>query len=168
MVIRGSGNIYSVREAVMSDAAGVLAVLAEDKAAPPPQPRCPPGELTEQQLAVWDHMMGTDGLAVYIAEVDSEAVGTLSLLVVPNLTYGCRPTAFIEPVVVKYAHRRRGVAQLMLRRALSAARAASCFKVQLLSHKRHAEDGAHDLYRSVGFEAEAEGFRQYFGAAPVR
>ncbi|MGH9259298.1 MAG: hypothetical protein ACRD08_05255 [Acidimicrobiales bacterium] len=34
-------------------------------------------------------------------------------------------------------------------------------KVQLLSHKRHADDGAHAFYRSLGFASEAEGFRIY-------
>jgi hypothetical protein len=33
--------------------------------------------------------------------------------------------------------------------------------VQLLSHKRHAVDGAHGLYLGLGFDAEAEGFRLY-------
>lgn len=53
------------------------------------------------------------------------------------------------------------VAWLMLERVLSAARSSGCHKVQLLSHKRHATDGAHELYLSVGFEPEAEGFRLY-------
>lgn len=48
-----------------------------------------------------------------------------------------------------------------MQRALNDARAASCRKVQLLSHKRHADDGAHQLYCSLGFTAEAEGFRLY-------
>jgi hypothetical protein len=51
----------------------------------------------------------------------------------------------------------------MLGRALDDARRESCFKVQLLTHKRHAIDGAHHLYPSLGFEAEAEGFRLYLG-----
>ena len=34
----------------------------------------------------------------------------------------------------------------------------------LLSHKRHAADGALDFYRSLGFEPEAEGFRFYIDA----
>ena len=38
-------------------------------------------------------------------------------------------------------------------------------KVQLLTHKRHATDGAHALYESMGFEAEAEGFRLYLNGA---
>lgn len=50
---------------------------------------------------------------------------------------------------------------MMMERLLQDARAASCRKVQLLTHKRHAEDGAHTFYRSLGFKAEAEGFRTY-------
>ncbi|MGH9205478.1 MAG: GNAT family N-acetyltransferase, partial [Acidimicrobiales bacterium] len=119
-------------------------------------------------ISMWNRMMATDDLTVYLAETKGEAVGTACLLVLPNITYQCRPSAFIEPVVVKYDHRRRGVARLMLRRALDDARAASCLKVQLLSHKRHAYDGGHGLYRSVGFEPEAEGFRLYLDPTPPR
>ena len=64
-------------------------------------------------------------------------------------------------MVVRYAHRRRGVATLLLQRALKDARAASCRKIQLLSHKCHGHDGAQDLYRAMGFTPEAEGFRLY-------
>ncbi len=52
-------------------------------------------------------------------------------------------------------------------RVLADARAAGCNKVQLLSHKRHALDGAHRLYTGLGFEPEAEGFRLYLQEAPV-
>ena len=66
-------------------------------------------------------------------------------------------------VVVSPTMRRRGVATALVERILDDARAAGCHKVQLLSHKRHASDGAHRLYTSLGFEAEAEGFRRYLG-----
>jgi hypothetical protein len=49
----------------------------------------------------------------------------------------------------------------MLASLVDDARAAGCRKVQLLSHKRHVSDGAHDLYLKAGFEPEAEGFRRY-------
>jgi|SRR5450631_817026 GNAT superfamily N-acetyltransferase len=109
----------------------------------------------------WERMMATEDLTVYVAERDGEVVGTCCLLVMPNLTYDCHPTAYVEAVVVAEAHRRRGVARMMLARLLHDARIMSCRKVQLLSHKRHAEDGGHALYRSCGFEPEAQGFRLY-------
>jgi len=110
---------------------------------------------------MWERIQTTPNVTVFLAESGTEAVGTACLSVLPNITYDCRPTAFIEAVVVKYAHRRRGVARSVLVDALHDARRAECHKVQLLTHKRHATDGAHDLYRSLGFVAEAEGFRLY-------
>jgi GNAT superfamily N-acetyltransferase len=110
---------------------------------------------------MWQRIQATPDVTVFLAESGSEAVGTACLSVLPSITYDCRPTAFIEAVVVRYAHRRRGVARTILGRVLQDAQQAGCYKVQLLTHKRHAADGAHDLYRSLGFVAEAEGFRLY-------
>jgi len=105
--------------------------------------------------------MAAPDLTVYLAETGTDAVGTASMMLMPHVTYDCRPTAFIEAVVVRYAHRRRGVAALLLQLALKDAHAASCLKIQLLSHRRHNSDGAHHLYRAMGFTPEAEGFRLY-------
>lgn len=118
-------------------------------------------ELTDQQQATWARMMQTEDLTVYLAWHDADAVGTTALLVMPHITYACRPTAFIETMYVRDEHRRRGVARLMIEQLLDDARTVGCHKVQLLTHKRHASDGAHVLYHSMGFEAEAEGFRLY-------
>lgn len=106
-------------------------------------------------------MMDRSGLTVYLAEHRGKPIGTASLLLMPNLTYGCAPTAFVEGVVVLAGHRRLGVATAMLRMALSDAARAGADKVQLLAHKRHATDGAHALYEALGFKPEAEGFRLY-------
>jgi GNAT superfamily N-acetyltransferase len=105
--------------------------------------------------------MRTPDLTVYLAEHGDRAVGTAAMLFMPHLTYDCRPTAFIEAVLVSSSHRRRGVARRLLSHALDDAQRAGCLKVQLLSHKRHLTDGAHRLYEAAGFTAEAEGFRLY-------
>jgi GNAT superfamily N-acetyltransferase len=85
----------------------------------------------------------------------------------PNITYDCAPTVFVEAVVVVPTHRRRGIATMIMQVVLDDARAAGCNKVQVLSHKRHAADGAHVLYESLGFEPEAEGFRLYLRERPA-
>ncbi|WP_442928958.1 GNAT family N-acetyltransferase [Modestobacter sp. VKM Ac-2981] len=97
-----------------------------------------------------------------------DPVGTAATVLMPHLTYGSRPSAFIEAVVVAYAHRRRGVARLLVQRALDDARKASCRKVQLLSHERRVDDGAHQLDRSWGFAAESGGFRLHLARCLVR
>ena len=124
-----------------------------------------PTEASPDEVEMWDRMMSTDDVRVYVAELDGELVGTATFLVLPNITYDCRPTGFIEAMVVKVAHRRRGIALELLQHLLTDARSLGCRKIQLLSNKAHATDGAHDLYRAAGFEAEAEGFRLYLDNA---
>ncbi|MEU4621852.1 GNAT family N-acetyltransferase [Actinoplanes sp. NPDC023801] len=155
---------YVVRRATPADLDAVSEVLAEGRVTAPPATGGEPAVRTERQTTAWAQMMATPAMTVYLAEQNGQPVGTATLLVMPHLTYDCRPSAFLEAVVVRYAHRRRGVAAMLLRHALADARAASCLKVQLLSHKRHAEDGAHRLYLSAGFRPEAEGFRLYLDA----
>jgi len=106
-------------------------------------------------------MMTNDEMTVYLAESGCTPVRTATLMMMPNITYACAPTAFVEAVVVVPEMRRRGVARLILTMVIEDARTAGCDKVQLLSHKRHRLDGAHDLYVRLGFTAEAEGFRRY-------
>lgn len=150
-----------VRTARHEDLRAVLAIHAEHNAGHPISILT-----SERQAETWRRMMATHDLTVYVAEVGVELVGTATALVMPNVTYDCAPTVFLEAVVVTPRHRRQGIARAIVQRVLADANAAGCNRVQLLSHKRHATDGAHRLYTSLGFEAEAEGFRLYLQAAP--
>jgi GNAT superfamily N-acetyltransferase len=152
---------YRVRQASEADLANVIDILAENQATPV-KTTAVPRPPTPREATTWHRMVATSDLTVLVAEHrDDEAVGTATILTTPNLTYDCRPTAFIEAVVVKYAHRRRGVGRLLLDHAVAHARHLGCHKIQLLTHKRHATDGAHTLYLAAGFVPEAEGFRLY-------
>jgi len=146
-----------IRHAALDDLGALLQVYDEARIAGP----------TVQENETWLAMLATDTLTVYCAQVGVQLVGTAALMVMPNLRYGCRPTAFIEAVAVRTQWRRQGIATAMLRRVLEDARSLGCNKVQLLSHKRHATDGAYGLYEKLGFDAEAEGFRQYLGTVPA-
>jgi ribosomal protein S18 acetylase RimI-like enzyme len=138
-----------VRRAGAQDLLSVLAVHAHrDPGVDPPV--C----VTAQQQRTWDEMMSRDGLAAYVAELRGKPVGTATVVLMPNLTYQC-------------AYRRQGIATSILNQVLEDARTAGCNKIQLLSHKRHADDGGHDLYFSLGFEPEAEGFRRYLLDGPA-
>lgn len=143
-----------VRTALLEDLQAVLDVHVD-------QGNRPAGLASVLERQTWQRMISTSDLDVYVVEDDGDVVGIATAMQMPNVTYDCAPTMFIEAVVVRPSHRRRGLATLMLRRILDDAQAAGCNKVQLLSHKRHATDGAHQLYTSLGFQAEAEGFRTY-------
>lgn len=151
-----------IRAAGPGDLLAVLAIHGQGASAGV----CPEGA-TDLQQRTWARMQRSEDLTVYLAEIDGNAVGTATQLLMPNVTYQCAPTAFIEAVVVAQAHRRKGIATAIMRQLLDDARTAGCNKVQLLSHKRHATDGAHRLYTSLGFEAEAEGFRLYLRQVPA-
>jgi GNAT superfamily N-acetyltransferase len=157
----GAASSFTIRNADLEDLDAVLRILAVGGSEGlTPQP---PSEL---ELRTWDRMMHSDDLTVYLSEIDGEGVGTAALMTMPHVTYHCAPTAFIEAVVVVPGYRRKGVATGLMERALRDAQSLGCNKVQLLSHKRHAVDGAHRLYESLGFEAEAEGFRLYLQQVP--
>lgn len=91
-----------------------------------------------------------------VAEVYAEVVGTLVLAVLPNLAHGGAPYAIIENVVVEEEHRREGVGEALVREALCRARNAGAYKVSLCSNVVRA--GAHEFYRSMGFEESHVGF----------
>ncbi|MGH3476208.1 MAG: GNAT family N-acetyltransferase [Nocardioidaceae bacterium] len=60
--------------------------------------------------------MAAHDLTVYVAAVGVELVGTATALVMPNVTYACAPTVFVEGVVVAPRYRRQGVARAILQR----------------------------------------------------
>lgn len=146
-----------VRSATEDDLLGLLQLFSRsDEGLRPAVTSASPRE-----TSTWETMLQTENLTTYVAELDGTIVGTALFLIMPNLGYECRPSGFIEAMVVAASHRRHGIARQIISQVLTDARAAGCHKIQLLTHKRHATDGAHSFYRSMGFDAEAEGFRLY-------
>jgi len=99
------------------------------------------------------------GHELLVAEEDGAVVGTMVLLIVPNLSHRALPWAIIENLVVDGKYRRRGIGRLLMEYAIEQARKAGCYKVQLLSNKKRHE--AHQFYQTLGFETSAYGFRLY-------
>lgn len=151
------GPICKIRAAVKDELLPILRLMSRADEGLRPYVE----EASERETTTWERMLGTPNLTIYLAEHKGSVVGTASFLLMPNLGYGCRPSGFIEAMVVAADMRRQGVARQIVNRILDDAAGAGAKKIQLLTHKRHATDGAHDFYRSMGFQAEAEGFRLY-------
>jgi GNAT superfamily N-acetyltransferase len=146
-----------VRAALPNDLDALLSLyreLAGTRANAAPDDRASSAPMLEQILA-------DPARHLALAELDGRPVGTADIVVVPNLTHHRRPWAIVENVVVTEAARRQGVGRALLSHLIEHARSAGCFKVQLLSGNQRTE--AHELYREVGMQPLAEGFRLYFG-----
>lgn len=94
-----------------------------------------------------------------VAEEDGFVLGTLFVLIVPNLSHNAHPWGCIENVVVDRRFRGKGIGHLLMESAAEFCREAGCYKIQLLSHKKRLE--AHKFYRALGYEDSALGFRLY-------
>lgn len=97
---------------------------------------------------------------LFVLEDQGEVVGTVVLLIVPNLSHSATPWALVENLVVSEKYRRRGFGRMLLEHVVADARDKGCHRVELMSDKRRGE--AHELYGSLGFKASAYGFRLYF------
>jgi len=100
-----------------------------------------------------------EGHALLVAEGDGAIVGTLHLVVVPNLTHDGSPWAIVENVVVDEGRRGHGVGRALMEEAERRAREVGCYKVQLLSADHR---GVQAFYENLGFEPRARGYRKYF------
>lgn len=152
----GMPSETAIREARPQDLAGLLALYGElaDRRG------SEPGEVEPSRPAM-EAILADPNRHLLVAEREGELLGTVDLLVVANLTHGARPWAIVENVVVASRARRQGIARALMERALELAAAAGCYKAQLLSGRNRAE--AHELYRAMGMEAVAEGFKVYLG-----
>ena len=94
-----------------------------------------------------------------MAEEDERVVGTVDLIIVPNLTHGARPIGFVENLVVTTGRRGDGIGRALMADVMSRARTEGCYKVQLLS--AIGRSGAHSFYEELGFEPSSRGYRRY-------
>ncbi len=95
-----------------------------------------------------------------VLEADGRIVGSLVLIVVPNLSHQGRPYAIVENVVVDEAERGGGLGEALMRHAIDEARRAGCYKLSLTSNRKRAD--AHRFYERLGFTASHEGYRIEF------
>jgi GNAT superfamily N-acetyltransferase len=128
----------------------LVALLHPEDAPPDPDPAA--RALTEILSRGDDH-------ALLVAETGGAIVGTLHLVISPNLTHDGAPWAIVENVVVDEARRASGVGRALMEEAERRARDAGCYKVQLMSADQR---GVGAFYETLGFEPRARGYRKYF------
>ena len=96
----------------------------------------------------------------FVLEVDVRVAATLTIYVLPNLSYGGRPFYLVDNLVVDEALRSGGYGRLLMERAEIVARAAGCFKLSLTSNRQR--EDAHRFHERIGYTATHHGFTKYF------
>lgn len=104
--------------------------------------------------AMFDTILGTDGLELLVLELDRKVVATTYLNVVPNITRSASPYAVIENIVVDEALRGTGLGKQIMAATLAAAWEAGCYKAMLLTGSK--TPATHNFYRSCGFSPDAK------------
>jgi GNAT superfamily N-acetyltransferase len=92
-----------------------------------------------------------------VAEIEGMVVGTLAIIIIPNLSHMGRPWAIVEDVIVDESHRGLGIGSLLMQRAIQLAKERDCFRVILASSKQR--DESHKFYESLGLEAYGYSFK---------
>lgn len=131
-------------EATHDDLAGLLALYSHLHTEEPPKP--------EQALTAWSTMTADPNHHVLLGVEQKQLVSSCVLVVIPNLTRSARPYGLIENVVTHPDFRGGGRATALLKRAVSIAAEAGCYKVMLLTGRK--DPATQGFYRGAGFNSE--------------
>jgi ribosomal protein S18 acetylase RimI-like enzyme len=137
-----------VRPAEARDADAVLALM---EGLTRPAVADDPGPQREVFLAHLEH----EDAQVFVAELDDQVAGAVSLWFQPRLNW-TTPQAWIPDLYVGPAFRRRGAARALLDACVEEARRRGCHRLVLESG--HHRSGAHRLYEQYGFQHYARAY----------
>jgi GNAT superfamily N-acetyltransferase len=131
-----------VREAQNSELGELLELyldLHEDSVPP----------IDDRALGVWQKMMDDENHHIIVNIQDGRIVSSCVCVIIPNLTRGIRPYAFIENVVTRENHRGRGFATECLDFAREIAKRENCYKMMLLTGSK--SESTLDFYKRAGY-----------------
>lgn len=117
----------------------------------------PPAELTRP---LWERLVNDPDYHLIAAEEDGKLVSTVTCVIVPNLTHGPRPYAWVENVVTHPDYRGRGLATACLEYAKEIAKRENCYRLILMTDSKL--PGTLNFYERAGYDrTEKTGFIQY-------
>lgn len=99
----------------------------------------------------WEKIMSDEDHHLIVCEMDGKIVSSCVCVIIPNLTRGVRPYAFVENVVTHAEHRGKGYATACLNYARELARKENCYKMMLLTGSKSPETMA--FYQNAGYNS---------------
>lgn len=107
----------------------------------------------DQRLSrTWDKITSDPDHHIVVYELDGKIVSSCVCVIIPNLTRGVRPYAFVENVVTHAGYRGRGYASACLDQARRIAEDAGCYKMMLLTGSK--KESTLDFYRRAGYNSD--------------
>ena len=109
-------------------------------------------EANECAEAVWEKIEQYEGYHILVGCEDGRIVSTCAVTILPNLTHGQKPYAWVENVITKEAYQNRGYASSLLKRAEELAREAGCYRIGLMTRSK--KESTWKFYESAGYNSE--------------
>lgn len=117
----------------------------------------PPAELTKD---LWERLVNDPDYHIIVAEEDGKLVATCTCVVIPNLTHGPRPYAWVENVVTHPDYRGRGLATACLDYAKEIALRENCYRLVLMTGSKL--ESTLQFYERAGYNrTDKTGFIQW-------
>ena len=105
----------------------------------------------EHLRQTWNRILSDENHHIIVKEHDGKLVSSCVCVIIPNLTRGVRPYAFIENVVTHREYRKRGFASECLEYARRIAMKENCYKMMLLTGSKQEE--TLNFYRQAGYNS---------------
>ncbi|MDD6269295.1 MAG: GNAT family N-acetyltransferase [Oscillospiraceae bacterium] len=106
-------------------------------------------EINERIMSVWESIINDENHHIIVAEEEGRLVSSCVCVIIPNLTRGQRPYAFIENVITDKDYRNRGFASACLNFAKEIAIGKKCYKMMLLTGSK--ESSTLNFYEQAGY-----------------
>ena len=108
-------------------------------------------EKTDEVMSVWENILSDENHHIIVADVDGVIAATCVCVIIPNLTCGQRPYAFVENVVTSAKYRRKGFATACLDYAREIAKKENCYKMMLMTGSK--DSGVLGFYEKAGYNS---------------
>lgn len=108
-------------------------------------------EQSEALEKVWNKILNDENHHLLVNIIDEKIVSSCVCVIIPNLTRGVRPYAFIENVVAHEKYRGHGYATECLNYAKKIAQENNCYKMMLLTGSK--EEKTLSFYRNAGYNS---------------
>ena len=106
-------------------------------------------EKTKEIQNLWERILNDPDHHIIVAQEDGRIVASCVCVIIPNLTHGQQPYAFIENVITDESYRKRGLATACLNYAKELAIKANCYKIMLLTGSK--KESTLKFYEQAGY-----------------